>query len=98
MFLVQHKKYNATIYAIEPAVEVATRTLQVRAIADNLDGKLLPGTFANVELPLDVIKDAIVVPTQAVIQFKTVKVFISDFGKAKEIMVETQQLGLMPLF
>jgi hypothetical protein len=35
MFLVQHKKYNATIYAIEPAVEVATRTLQVRAIADN---------------------------------------------------------------
>jgi membrane fusion protein (multidrug efflux system) len=38
---------------------------------------------------LDVIKDAIVVPTQAVIQFKTVKVFISDFGKAKEIMVET---------
>jgi membrane fusion protein (multidrug efflux system) len=50
------QKYNA-IYAIEPAVEVATRTLQVRAIADNLDGKLLPGTFANVELPLDVIKD-----------------------------------------
>jgi membrane fusion protein (multidrug efflux system) len=54
MFLVQHKKYNATIYAIEPAVEVATRTLQV--IADNLDGKLLPGTFANVDPP-DVIKE-----------------------------------------
>jgi hypothetical protein len=32
---------------------VATRTLQVRAIAENRDGKLLPGTFANVELPLD---------------------------------------------
>jgi membrane fusion protein (multidrug efflux system) len=84
------QKYNATIYAIEPAVEVATRTLQVRAIADNLDGKLLPGTFANVELPLDVIKDAIVVPTQAVIPVQNgKKVFISDFGKAKEIMVET---------
>lgn len=84
------EKYSATVYAIEPAVEVATRTLQVRAIAENRDGKLLPGTFANVELPLDVIKDAIVVPTQAVIPVQNgKKVFISDFGKAKEIMVET---------
>jgi membrane fusion protein (multidrug efflux system) len=68
------EKYS-TVYAIEPAVEVATRTLQVRAIAENRDGKLLPGTFANVELPLDVIRDAIVVPTQAVIPFKMEKVF-----------------------
>jgi membrane fusion protein (multidrug efflux system) len=35
------EKYSATVYAIEPAVEVATRTLQVRAIAENRDGKLL---------------------------------------------------------
>lgn len=84
------EKYTARVYAIEPAVEVATRTLQVRAIAENKDGKLLPGTFANVELPLDVIKDAIVVPTQAVIPVQNgKKIFISDFGKAKEIMVET---------
>jgi membrane fusion protein (multidrug efflux system) len=33
------------IYAIEPSVEVSTRTLQVRAIAENKDGKLLPGTL-----------------------------------------------------
>ncbi|MDG2432552.1 efflux RND transporter periplasmic adaptor subunit [Flavobacterium sp.] len=82
--------YTATVYAIEPAVEVATRTLQVRAITDNQQGKLLPGTFANVVLPLDVIQDAIVVPTQAVIPVQNgKKVFISDFGKAKEVMVET---------
>lgn len=85
-----NEKYSATVYAIEPAVEVATRTLQVRAIADNKDGKLLPGTFANVALPLAVIKDAIVVPTQAVIPVQNgKKVFISNFGKAKEVMVET---------
>lgn len=82
--------YTAKVYALEPTVEIATRTLQVRAIADNKDGKLLPGTFANVELPLDVIKDAIVVPTQAVIPVQNgKKVFISDMGKAKEVMVET---------
>lgn len=82
--------YTAKIYAIEPTIEIATRTLQLRAIAENKDGKLLPGTFANVELPLDVIKDAILVPSQAVIPIQNgKKIFISDMGKAKEIMVET---------
>src|SRR5690606_31892737 len=47
------EKHTAKIYAIEPQVEVATRTLRMRAIADNPKGKLLPGTFANIELPLE---------------------------------------------
>ncbi len=84
------KKYIAKVYAIEPEVEVATRTLQVRAIAENKDGKLFPGTFANVELPLDIIKDAIVVPTEAIIPVQNgKKVFIALNGQAKEVMVET---------
>jgi len=84
------ENYSAKIFAIEPEVEISTRTLQVRAITENKDGKLLPGTFANVELPLDIIKDAIVVPTEAIVPVQNgKKVFISDNGKAKEIMVET---------
>jgi membrane fusion protein, multidrug efflux system len=84
------EKYSAKIYAIEPEVQIETRTLQVRAVAENKDGKLLPGTFANVELPLDIIKDAIVVPTEAIIPVQNgKKVFISNMGKAKEVMVET---------
>ena len=83
-------KYIAKVYAIEPEVAVATRTLQVRAIAENSTGKLLPGTFADVELPLDIIKDAIVVPTEAVIPVQNgKKVFISSNGQAKEVMIET---------
>ena len=83
-------KYSAKIYAIEPEIAVATRTLQVRAIAENKDGKLLPGTFADVELPLDIIKDAIVVPTEAIIPVQNgKKIFISSNGLAKEIMIET---------
>jgi membrane fusion protein (multidrug efflux system) len=84
------EKYSATIYAIEPEVQIETRTLQVRAVAENKDGKLLPGTFANVELPLDIIKDAIIIPTEAIIPVQNgKKVFISNMGKAKEVMVET---------
>lgn len=83
------KKYTAKIYAIQPEVEVTTRTLQVRAIADNIDGKLFPGTFADVKLPLDIIKDAIVVPTEAIIPVQDgKKVYIANFGKAKEVKVE----------
>ncbi|MDR7210187.1 efflux RND transporter periplasmic adaptor subunit [Flavobacterium piscis] len=83
------KIYNAKIYAIEPEVAVATRTLQIRAIADNVDGKLFPGTFAEVKLPLTTIKDAIIVPSEAIVPVqKGKKVFISNMGKAKEVMVE----------
>lgn len=84
------EKHKARVYAIEPSVAVATRTLQVRAITENKDGKLLAGTFANIELSLVQIKDAIVVPTEAVVPVQNgKKIFISNFGKAKEIMVET---------
>lgn len=84
------EKYSAKIYAIEPEVQIETRTLQVRAIAENKDGKLFPGTFANVELPLDIIKDAIVIPTEAIIPVQNgKKVFILNKGKAKEVLVET---------
>ena len=84
------KTYSATIYAIEPAVDVNTRTLQVRAIADNKSGELRPGSYANVALPLDKIKDAIVVPTEAIIPVQNgKKVFISENGMAKEVLIET---------
>jgi membrane fusion protein (multidrug efflux system) len=82
--------YTAKIYAIEPEVEIATRTLKVRALADNKNGKLLPGTFADVQLPLDIIKDAVVIPTEAIIPVQDgKKVFIANKGMAKEVIVET---------
>ncbi|MDW8848666.1 efflux RND transporter periplasmic adaptor subunit [Flavobacterium sp. MMLR14_040] len=83
------KIYTAKIYAIEPEVEVATRTLKIRSIADNVDGKLFPGTFADVKLPLSIIKDAIVVPSEAIVPIQDgKKVYIANMGKAKEVMVD----------
>lgn len=83
-------KYNAKIYAIEPEVDIQTRTLKIRAIAENKDGKLLPGTFADVELPLEVIKNAIIIPTESIIPIQNgKKVFITNKGKAKEVSIET---------
>jgi len=82
--------HEATVYALEPAVEAATRTLKMRALATNTNGKLIPGTFANITLSLDKTADAYVVPTEAIVPVQGgKKVFIAQNGKAKEVMVET---------
>ncbi|MVO08135.1 efflux RND transporter periplasmic adaptor subunit [Flavobacterium sp. TP390] len=84
------KIYNATVYAIEPSVDIATRTLLVRAKADNKNNELFPGTYANVKVPLNAIPNAILIPTEAVIPIQNgKKVYIKEKGKAKEVTVET---------
>lgn len=84
------EEHIAKIYAIEPQVDIATRTLKMRAIAENKDGKLYPGTFANVVMPLEVVNDALLVPTEALIPIQNgKKIFITQDGKAKEVIVET---------
>lgn len=83
-------KFTAKIYALEPGIEMTTRTMKIRALTDNSSGKLLPGTFANIELALGKIKDAIIIPTEAVIPIQDgKKVFISNNGQAREVKVET---------
>lgn len=82
-------EHTAKIYAIEPEIEVATRTLKMRAIAENPDGDLFPGAFANVILPLETINDALLVPSEALIPVQNgKKIFIAKNGMAKEIDVE----------
>ena len=84
-----NQEYGAEIYAIEPEVEIATRTLKMRAIADNPGGKLFPGAFANVILPLETVNDALLVPSESLIPVQNgKKIFIVENGMAKEIDVE----------
>lgn len=84
------EKFKARIYAIEPGIDATTRTLQVRALADNPSGKLRPGSFTKVDLPLSTIADAILIPSQAVVPvLNGKKVFVADNGKARETMIET---------
>lgn len=84
------KTYTASIYAIEPGIDALTRTMQLRAKASNDDGALLPGSFANIELPLTTIKDALLIPTEAVVPIQDgKKVFIVKNGKAAEAIVQT---------
>lgn len=84
------KNYQGKVYAIDPNIDVATRTLSVRAVAQNADGKLIPGTFANITFPLNSNPNTLMVPSQALIPVQNgKKLYISSNGKAKEIMVQT---------
>ncbi|TDG34872.1 efflux RND transporter periplasmic adaptor subunit [Pedobacter changchengzhani] len=83
------KGNKGKVYAIEPSINEATRTLQVRALAPNGDNALLPGSFAKVKLSLNTLNDAILIPTGAVIPVLKGKiVFVAKGGKAEERKVE----------
>jgi membrane fusion protein (multidrug efflux system) len=83
------KEYSAEVFAIEPGIEATTRTLQLKARANNPNGELLPGLFAKIDLPLSTLHNAILIPTEAIVPvLKGKKVFITENGKAKEVMVE----------
>lgn len=78
------------IYAVEAKVDLATRTIKARATIPNPDGHLIPGSFAKVEITLEKITEAVVIPTQALIpELEGEKVFICENGLAKSIPVTT---------
>ena len=84
-------KYHAEIYAIEPGVDPTTRTISIRALAANPEGRLFPGAFARVELPLNHMENAVLVPTEAVIPVQNGKqVFLLENGKAVTVPVEAE--------
>ncbi len=78
------------VYAIEPRINEETRTLKLRALADNSKGVLIPGQFVKVDLVLGSKSDALLIPTQAVIPGQRGQtVYVVRSGKAKEVAIET---------
>jgi len=84
------RSWQGEVYAVEPQIDPNTRTLKIRAIANNTQGLFLPGQFIRVELILETIENALMIPTQAIIQeMEGPKVFISKNGKAMPVVVTT---------
>ena len=61
------QNYKATVYAVESKVDMATRTLKVRATYPNPGENILPGRYTSVEISKREIKDALAIPSEAVI-------------------------------
>jgi len=82
--------FAGAIYAIEPAIDEATRTVLVRARVANSDLKLRPGMFGRVQLQLAVREKAVWIPEQAIVpRGQDVFVFRVANGKAELVKVQT---------
>ena len=86
----RQERFEAAVYATESKVDIATRTLAVRAKYPNTRGKLLPGRFATVQIRMHEIPDAIAIPTEALVPEMGVdKVFLYKGGKAHAVAIKT---------
>jgi len=84
------EKYSGRIYAIDPKIDLATRSVRIRAMVPNPKGKLFPGSFAKTSLSLKDNPNAIMIPSQAVIPgTRDKQVIVADSGRAKFVIVET---------
>lgn len=82
--------YSAKILAVDPKVDENLRTLRVRAVANNPEGRFVPGMFVKVLADLDANRTAMMIPTEAIVPvLKGKKVFVVKDGKAQEAMVTT---------
>jgi membrane fusion protein, multidrug efflux system len=84
------KKYEAEIYASEPNINEASRSLELRAKIRNTKNMLLPGTFVEVEIGFNKSDKSVMIPSQALIpDLKSEKVYVYSNGIAKPVNVKT---------
>lgn len=84
------ENFTGKIFAIEPKIDEATRSIKVRALVSNSKTKLFPGAFAKIDLGLKSVQGALMVPTQCIIpEARNKKLIVIKEGKAKFVIVET---------
>ena len=84
------KTYTGKVYAVEPKIDQTTRTIQARALIPNERAELSPGAYVEIDIILEDIKDAILVPTEVVIpDIEGEKVFVYKNGRAVPQLIRT---------
>jgi membrane fusion protein (multidrug efflux system) len=84
------EEFTAEIYAVEPNIERATRSIRVRANFPNPNYRYIPGTFARVEFSIGRTEEALLVPAMAIIVGASeTALFVYEDGKAQRRVVQT---------
>jgi membrane fusion protein (multidrug efflux system) len=82
--------FTGRVYAIESRIDPSTRNITLRASCFNPRNILVPGAFAKVELLLEVLHDALVLPSEAIIpQINGEKVLLCKNGQVCTRMIQT---------
>ncbi|HDR89183.1 MAG TPA: efflux RND transporter periplasmic adaptor subunit [Bacteroidetes bacterium] len=89
-FTVDTDTFRAQVYAVDPKVDINTRTIAVRALYHNRNEELKPGRFTAITLQISRSENAVAIPTEALIpEMEGEKVFVYRQGKAESVMVNT---------
>ncbi len=94
----QLNTFHAKVYARESRIDPTTHTLTFRALYPNSNGKVLPGRYATINLEKNEIKDAIAIPSEAIVpEMGRDKVFLYKNGKAEpqEIITGIRTAGMV---
>lgn len=57
--------FHAEVSVVAPTIDVQTRSRRVKAVLPNPDGRLLPGTFARVDLGVATRENVVMIPEEA---------------------------------
>jgi RND family efflux transporter MFP subunit len=91
------KKRQGKVFVIDNQVDQAIGAVKVKAVVDNADHSLIPGQFVRLQVQAGSFKDALVVPSQAVVSnARGDQVFVVDADNTvtlKPIKVQTQSQG-----
>ena len=82
--------YNANVYAIDPKIDINTRTIVLRALYPNTREELKSGSYAGITLELSKIENTIAIPSEAIIpEMDGEKVYLYKKGKAQYTNITT---------
>ncbi len=83
-----NKKSIAKVATIDPQIDLNTRSIKIRGIAENKSG-LMPGNFVKINIDVSKNVETILIPTSSVVPIlKGQKVYIVKNGKAVEKVIE----------
>lgn len=82
------QSFEATVHVVDPKIDQATRSLFIRAMADNSSFMLVPGSSASIAVALGGQEHTLMVPSQALIpSLSGYTVYALKDGKAKQTAV-----------
>jgi membrane fusion protein (multidrug efflux system) len=86
----RNETFEAKVYAVDPKVDVETRSITVRALYPNTKEEIKSGRYAGITLQMSEVDNAIAIPTEALIpEMEGEKVFVYKGGKAQSLKVTT---------
>lgn len=85
-----NESFKASVYAVDPKIDLETRMIVIRALYPNSREELKPGRYAGVTLLLSQLENSIAIPSEALVpEMEGEVVYVYRSGQAEVVKVET---------